>query len=484
MRLGLPLRLLLVLLLPVLLSTVAALPATAGPAAPAWLAAASPAAPARRAAAPRRPVVLPDSVLLRLQTPGFPAEDITRRRFLRAVRLMGSDPDSLTPAERDRFLELVVEQRVLATWAARTPEPWPRADSMQFLGERDNILLRAALADEFLRLEARRRALGQPDLDEQAMGIAARESLMVELKPEFDRELLKVVGSYFAELPQPTPDMTPMQQIALTREMPKVPAADTGKVLARSRLGEFRVSELLDDWRRLSSIYRPHVKDDEGVRALVQNSLFERLIREAAERPALAERPEVAAVIADRIEYHAVSNVLQREVVARIATDSLTLLKYFRAHRADFDRPAHARLVLLHLGTEQAADSMAQRFTIPGEAETLAVRAEHGGVNYALTVTAQSDPELYAQCQRIGVGGVSAPAQGDAGWRVFKVLALEPSAPRSFDEARPEIERAWYEFESERRIRALLDGLKQKAVRTRNEAALRALVLRPAGTRP
>ena len=429
-------------------------------------------------------MMLPDSVLLRIERPGQPHEDINQRRFLRAIRLLGGAPDSLTPGDRDRFLDLVVEQRLLATWAARGATPWAHADSLQFLGERDNILVRAALSDEFSRIEQRRRELGQTELDEQAMGIAARESLMLELKPEFDRDLLKVVGSYFAELPQPTPDMSPLQQIALTKKMPNVPDADTNKVLARSRLGEFRVRDLLNDWRRLSSVYRPRIKDDEAVRALVQNSLFERLIRESAARPELERRAEVAAVIADRIEYHAVSALLQREIVGRIRTDSLAVLAHYRAHHSDFDRPAFARIVLLHLDRETAADSMAKRFAVPGEAESLAVRAERGGVHYVLNVTAQSDSALYARVVRTGVGGVSGPERGDAGWRVFKVLALEPRAARAFRDVRAEAEGSWYEFESERRVRGLIDGLKAQAKLHRNEPALRALVLRHTVARP
>ena len=416
---------------------------------------------------------LPDSVLLRING----HEDITARRFARAVRLLGGAPDSLTPADRDRFLELVVEQRLLAARATRDPRPWEHADSLEFLSERDNILLRAALAGQFTRIEQRRRALGLPDLDEQAMGIATRESLMLELKPLYDEELLKTVGGYFAALPRATPNMSPQEQIALTQRNPAIPASDTGRVLARSRLGTLTVAELLRDWRRLASVYRPRVGDHESVRALIENSLFERLIRSEALDPALQRRPEVAAVIADRIEYHSVSQFLQREVVAKIPTDSLTLLAYHGAHRADFTLPPRAVLVLLTLGNERAADSLARRFGLAGEAESLAVRARRGGVSYTHVATATADSELYALALRAGVGGVGGPDKLDEGWRVFKVLSLEPRTEQPFAAVRPQLERAWYEFESDRRIRALLDTLERSARIERNERALRAIVL-------
>jgi len=44
---------------------------------------------------------------------------------------------------------------------------------------------------------------------------------------------------------------------------------------------------------------------------------------------------------------------------------------------------------------------------------------------------------------------------------------------------RPAVERSWVEFESERRIRALLDKLTHEARVERNERALRALIVRP-----
>jgi hypothetical protein len=431
-----------------------------------------------RAATPARRV-LPDSVVLRIDG----REDLTLRRFERAVRLLGGRPDSLTPADRDRFLDLVTEQRLLAARALRDPRPWARADSQMFASERDNILLRAALSDRFEALEARRRSLGQPDLDEQGMGVAARESLMIELRPQWDSDLLRKVGSYFAELPRPTANMSPREQIAMAAMVPKVPAADSAKVLVRTSLGPFTVAELLADWRRLSSIYRPHVEDEDGVKALVQNSLFERVIRRAAADPALAKRPIVAAVIADRVEYHSVTTFLQRELLSTIPTDSVALLRHFRAHRSEFDRMPRASIVVLTLENLRAADSLARLFTVAGEAESLAFRAQRSGVRYTLMVTEASDSALFHQAVRTGAGGVTPPHQVEGGgWRVFKVLALEPRTPQEFTAVREDVLRSWNEQESERRIRALLDRLKREAKLERNEAALRAMVTRRASS--
>jgi hypothetical protein len=422
---------------------------------------------------------LPDSVLLRIER----GEDVTLRRFQRAVRLLGGDPDSLTPADRDRFLELVVEQRLLALATSRDPQPWHRADSIKFRSERDNILIRAAISDEFTRIENRRRALGQPDLDEQAMGIAARESLMLELHPKWDEDALRSVGSYFAEMPKATGQMSVREQIELANQVPKIPAKDTLRVLVRSDLGAFTTADLLASWRSLSGIYRPEISDAEGVRSLVENNLFERHIRKIAAKPEVAQRPEVAAVIADRHEYHSVASYLQRELVEGIPTDSVALEKHYRAHRSEFDRPASAVMVALTLPDRRSADSLARLFTVPGEAESLAFRAQRGGVNYTLAVSEAQDSVLYRKAQRTGAGGVLGPEQVEGGWRVIHVLSLDPRTTQPFTAVRGEVQRSWYEFESERRIRGRLDELKAAARIEYNDKALRGLVLAPAGTR-
>jgi len=404
-------------------------------------------------------------------------EDVTVRRFRRAVGLLGGNPDSITPADRDQFLDLVLEQRVLAAHAVARNLPWNAGDSARYKSERDNTLLRAVLADEMLATEARRKAAGQKELDEQDLGAAARDSVVKRLHPVYDEELLKVVGSAFADMPQPNSSMSAQEQMKLLGRMPEIAARDTLKVLARSTLGDYTVADLLEGWRRLVSIYRPRITDDEGVRAVVANGLFERYLRKAAADPAVAKRPAVAAVLADRVEYHSVNNFMQREITAKIPTDSLTLKHYYAAHKTDFDQPARSILLTVMLGDSVTADSLARTFRKPGIAESLAFQAQRAGANYTQAVTAASDSVLYARTLALGVGGVGGPDRIGGDWRVFKVRSLEPRTTPSFGAVKREVEQAWTDDESERRVRALLDQLKAAAKVEKNAAVLRTLVV-------
>ena len=454
----------------------AAASATTPPAAqPATRTAPAPAKPAAKAPAPAAKPAhpLPDSVLIRIDD----REDVTVRRFKRAVRLLGGDPDSLTPGDRDRFLELVLEQRVLAARAVKAGLPWTQADSARYLNERDNTLVRAALSDRLSAVEDKRRAAGQPDLDEEALGKAARDSMMIELKPVYDTELMKKIGSAFAELPQPTAEMKAQEQMNVMGRMPVVAAADTQRVLARSPLGEYRVSDLLQQYRRLSSVYRPRLKDDADVRDMIENGLYEQMVRKEAADPAVERRPEVAAVLADRIEFHSVNSYLQHTVMEKIPSDSLTLVRYYKAHTRDFDQPARNVVVAVMLDDSIVADSLARVFTTPGNAESLAFQAQRAGTNYTQMVTMASDSGFYRRTKAIGAGGVGGPDRIGRDFRVFKVLSVDPRKPQAFSAVRPAVTEAWYGAESERRIRTLLDQLKAAAKVQRNDAALQAVAL-------
>jgi hypothetical protein len=74
---------------------------------------------------------------------------------------------------------------------------------------------------------------------------------------------------------------------------------------------------------------------------------------------------------------------------------------------------------------------------------------------------------------------VGGPDRIGGAFSVFKVISVEPRKPQAFTAVRTNVQQAWYEVESERRIRALLDQLKATAKLQKNDAALRAIVLSP-----
>lgn len=432
--------------------------------------------PGLRVGLPRRyDLPLPDSVLVRLGN----GEDVTVRRFQRAVRVLGANPDTLTAASREVFLQRIIEQRLLASAALRSNLPWSAEDSARFAGECDHIRMSAALALEFDSLEARRRAQGLPDLDANAMGIAARESLATRSSAVWDDALVTRVAAAFAALPEPDASRSAAEQLRLRAIPPTIDPADSARALVTTGPESVRVSDVLAAWTQVPVAYRPRVSDAEGVRALAANVLFERHLRTRAERPETATRPEVSAAIEDRREYHAASNWLQRDVVARIPTDSLTLRRHWERERIRFTRAPRAVVVLVALDDEAAARAMAERFRVPGEAESLAFRAQRDGVYWVYEVIEGEPDRLYEAAAAAGVNGVVGPDRTDDGWRVMQVRSLTPRETPPFEAVRDAVARDWLETESERRIRDRLADLARRTGVRRNERALRAIVLSP-----
>ena len=177
------------------------------------------------------------------------------------------------------------------------------------------------------------------------MGIAFRESLMVDLAPRFDDALLASLIPAWRALPYDHDSLEVMERIKRLRALPVIPAGDTDRVVVRSKDGALRVADVVRGWDRMPAMQRPRVERAEQLKAIIENQIVENRIRIESELPANLARPEVAGAIADRYEYHAVSGWLQHTIVNGIPTDSLTLLKHYRANPDEFTEAAKARAI-------------------------------------------------------------------------------------------------------------------------------------------
>lgn len=436
-------------------------------------AAAAPVRDAKPARARRVVSALPESVLVRIDE----REDITARRFKRAVRLLGGDPDRLTPERRDEFLQLVIEQRLLASAAATSNRPWTNEDSLNFQRDENRILMQSALSHRLERLDARRRSLGQPTLDTQAMGIALRESLMVELAPRFDEALLARLVLAWQALPVDVDTLETLERIRRMRRLPQPAPDDTARTVVRTAETSWTVAAVIRGWNRLSPLRRPRVEAVEALRAVIENMIVEDVLTRESREPATRRRPEVAAALADRVEYYAVSAWLRAEVTETIPTDSLTLLAHYQAEPGAFTVPAKARALMLVLETRSEADSLLAVLRRPGGALDMQEQARTQGLDYMVDLSATTDTLLYGIAARTGANGVAGPDGTPSGWRLLWVESLTPPLLPPFAAVRSDVERSWKGVEGDRRVRVAIEALEKRSHVRRNEPALRALVL-------
>lgn len=437
---------------------------------------AAPAAPARATAKPRTAAApMPDSVLAVVGG----SRQVTAGMFRRAWTQVSppARPDSLTPQGARQFLDLLIDKEALGALAARETWTWTGREKAEREALRDRLTMGALLDSSLVRARRRLGAAGDT-MTREAAGIAAREHAVAGIHPTFDDSLAARLARVWAAIPKPPKDSSLMAQIRMMGVNPVVAPADTARVLARSDVGEYRVADLLRAWKDLNPLFRPRVETAEQIRDLARNGLFERMLREEARRQGLAERPSVIAALQGQQEYTDVTHLVQREVFAKIAKDSLTLRRHYAATQHDWDLPLRVRLVRVVLPDENEASIMAVRLRSVAEAESLAAMARHAGIDYSGEVSEASDSLLFRAAMRAGAGAVIGPTEVKDGWSVARVVAVLPGRGRSFSEVRALVLRDWESVEGERLTRALCDRARAEAGVRVNAPALDRLAAR------
>jgi hypothetical protein len=163
-----------------------------------------------------------------------------------------------------------------------------------------------------------------------------------------------------------------------------------------------------------------------------------------------------------------------REVYAKIAQDSVTLQRHYKATRSNYDWDERASILSLVMGTRGEADSVRRVLMNAAEAESLLARSTRAGASFRTTISRMSDTTLFARLKKGGVGTVLGPDSTSQGWRTMRALGFEPRRPRTYAEAEEMVKQDWYNVEGERLMRALLDGLRKRALVVVNEKAMRA----------
>jgi hypothetical protein len=412
--------------------------------------------------------------------PDEPGREISRSRFLQAWvhTLPPARPDSSTPAAARQFLELLLDKEALGLMAARERWAWTAAESAEVATLRDQLVVGAVLDSALAEARASLGA-GRDTVDRQTLGILARDRAMAVIRPVYDDSLLARLARAFAALERPTPDSSLAAQLRVLAASPRVDPIDTGRVAARSAVADYRVSDLLAAWDRLSPPYRPRVESAEQVRELVMNGLFERWLRLAGSGLILEQQPELAWRLADQRERNDIAHLVAREVYAKIVADSLTLLRFYRCTGHDWVLPTRVRLLRLVLPSAAAAEAMALRLASAAEADSLAAGARRLGLEWSLDLSAGEDSSLFARALRAGTGSVLGPDPAPDGWAVARVVAVLPGRERSFAEVRERVARRWRDEEAVRLLRALTVRARAGLHITVNERALEALVRNP-----
>jgi hypothetical protein len=254
--------------------------------------------------------------------------------------------------------------------------------------------------------------------------------------------------------------------------------------VAHSNDGDIVVRELVASWKGLSPTQRPRISTPAQIEDLVRNALFERLLRREATRRDLAKRPDIVAAVARQKEFIAVEHLVGRDVYATLTADSVTLRRYFDQHPGMFDLPMRVRVLRLDLPDRRAASRMALQLRDQAQAESLIARGRRRNVQYVTEIAREPDSLRFDRALAAAPGAVLGPDSTDVGWTVLRVMDVVAPRSRTFAEARPLVEHAWYGEEGERRMVALIAKLRRQSTVRVNDAAVARLVAEGAGPTP
>lgn len=413
---------------------------------------------------------LPDSVLAVVDERRIITVGDFRRGW--GAVLPPSRPDTLTPQAARQFLDLLIDKELLAARAAEETWEWSAVESAQVAGLKDRTMMRVALDSAFAAGARARAARGDSVLTSDALGVAVRESTVAQLEVRYDELLLERLARSWKALPKASPDSSIWSRLRSMGQMPEIVPADSGRVVAWSKAGTVRVTELLDAWAKLNPMFRPRVETVDQARDLVKNSLFERVLRRDAVQGHYDRHASVVRAVQRQEEYLATQYYVTREVFATIPTDDATLRRYYDKDPSVWAIPTRLRVVRFMIPEKGAAARMAVRLRDPAEADSLVARGQRQHVDYSAEITAQSESVLFRRGMKSGIGTVLGPDSVRGGWEVTRIQAVLPGQGRPLEEVKELVLKAWSDEEGERRMTALLATLRKRSKIVVNKAAV------------
>ena len=430
------------------------------------------------AATATTPVVIaaegrPDTVVARLSD-GTRVERVTLSDLRASARRRGLAAGAVTPAQARDLLGVQLDRRALRlAVAAEGPLAWSPQDSARHRELGLQLAFEAALDSAYAVERARRVALGDTVTHPALLGAAMRDRELARRAPAWDDALVARLADAFAALPAPAPDDDLLQRARKLARFPAVAAADSDLVIATHDGSPFLVRDLLDVWRRLRTLDRPHLEDARQVKDLVGTALHHRQLQAQARPPGALARQVDVQRLQDQAEGFAAQAWAVRHVFSQVPRDSLTLRRVYDRDPSRWDLPARAEVVRRHLATRAQADGLAARLRTRAGADSLLALDRAQPDRVPDLFDERDDGALVGRCLAAGPHGVVGPDSlaADA-WRVMLVVEATPRRPRPFDEVREAVDRAWFDAECERRLRAALDDLRRRYGEQVDEAAL------------
>ena len=343
----------------------------------------------------------------------------------------------------------------------RRPERQPSFDAIYRMLANEVVTLKLAERTERLRAEVRER-----------IGVA------------YDTANVVWAPGLFAEterLSQPTPD-NPV--IDLTGALPEFQPADTARVLARWRTGQYSLGQFLLAYNEVPVPQRERIGSFVAFRSVLDRFVLEPFMAEMALERGLDRDPIVTSGLARKEEQIRVEHLFSDSVEARVSVTSADRQKYYQDHLPDFYGIQSVTYAAIVRHTKSGADSVEARLKA-GEPAAAILRADSiaGFQSGSVRTITERDPDdyhkpLFEELRPGGTLRIGPDKQGDH--MVIQKISHDPGHQLPYAEVESLVDESVQNLKAERMFNALVARHRSKhRIELHPELLMRILLLDP-----
>lgn len=272
----------------------------------------------------------------------------------------------------------------------------------------------------------------------ESIGRQQIEQIERQLAPRFEEETVRQVFAHWRDVRQGPPI-----PVELVRSMPDI----SGRVLMKFSTGEWTVGDFLKRVEKTSERQRKRVRTDDDVKSMAIGLAAREVVLDRARKLGLATEAHTIESIQQKREAFLLKRWLAvaADSAGRTAWSEDTLRKKFNESRAERAFPPEVNVAEILVRTQREADSLARLVASGKDFAELARK------NSIRTWAAKRGGELgFGTEARFGImgrkffegriGSIVGPEHVDPYFAIFKILERRSGRPKSFEEARPDIE--------------------------------------------
>ncbi len=247
----------------------------------------------------------------------------------------------------------------------------------------------------------------------------------------------------------------------LSSSIPRVTPADTGRVLARWKAGQFTLRRFLSVYRGVSPVRRPEVQTFESFRSFLDGSLLEPYMADLGTERGIDRDPLTISQIERKREELMVQHLFEDSVQAKVWITPEERQQYYQSRLREFWTYQGVRYAAIARGTRAAADSLADRIR-HGESAEAIMREDSlrlGRSTGSIRSERENQPgpffALLSQDLKPGDVMVQGPVKDDE-YAVIQKLEHDPGRQLRYDEVEKIVDESLQNIKGEQMLKEFI----------------------------